>query len=264
MKRAIHSLVVLWSVLFSLSALAAAVVENATGEVKAGPSVQAAAVIATGQRIPAGATVVTGAKSMATLRFDDGQAVVLNENSAFKVAEYSFSKEDPKQDKYVFELLRGAMRSVTGLLTKRNPQAYALRTPQATIGIRGTDFMVALVNPAFMSVLNGAIGVTNQAGSATFAAGSTATVPSATALPTSIPASSLPASVASSFSQLSAVPVSVSAGATGAEPSGAAVGGLTPAALGIAGAIAAGLAGASSSDNPTSGTTGTTGTTGTK
>ncbi len=189
---------------------------------------------------------------------------MLNENSEFRVTQYSFSKDEPKSDKFVFELLKGAMRSVSGLLTRRNPQAYTLRTPQATIGIRGTDFMVALVNPAFMSVLNGAIGVTNQAGSATFAAGSTATVPSATVLPTSIPASSLPASVASSFSQLSAVSVSVGTGATGAEASGAATGGLAPAALGVAGAIAAGLIGAASDDNPTPGTTGTTGTTGTR
>ena len=260
MKRAIRSLVFVWGVLFSLSVFASAVVESAKGDVKAGPSATAATAVASGQRVQPGSTVVTGAKSMVTLRFDDGQAVVLGENSEFKVTQYAFSKDQPKSDKFVFELLKGAMRSVSGLLTRRNPEAYSLRTPQATIGIRGTDFMVALVNPAFMSVLNGAIGVTNKAGSATFAAGSTATVPSATAPAASIPASSLPASVASSFSQLSAVPVSVSAGATGAEATGAAAGGLTPAAIGVAGAIAAGLVGASSDDNPTSGTTGTTGT----
>jgi hypothetical protein len=150
MKRAIHSLVVVWSVLFSLSVFASPVVENANGDVKAGPSTKAATAVTAGQRVPPGSTVVTGAKSMVTLRFDDGQAVVLGENSEFKVTQYAFSKDQPKSDKFVFELLKGTMRSVSGLLTRRNPEAYSLRTPQATIGIRGTDFMVALVNPAFM------------------------------------------------------------------------------------------------------------------
>jgi hypothetical protein len=36
--------------------------------------------------------------------------------------------------------------------------------PQATIGIRGADFMVVLVNPAYLPVLRGAVGVTNAAG----------------------------------------------------------------------------------------------------
>jgi hypothetical protein len=262
MNKAIRSLAFVCAILFSLSAFASAVIEDSKGEVKDGASANAATAVTKGQRLAAGSTVVTGPKSITTLRFDDGQAVVLNENSEFKVTEYSFSKEDAKKDKFVFELVRGAMRSVTGLLTRRNPQAYALRTPQATIGIRGTDFMVALVNPAFLSVLNGAIDVGNKAGSANFAAGSTATVPSATALPTAIPASSLPASVASSFSQLSSVTITAGAGAA-AEAGGAAVGGLTPAAVGIAGAIAAGIAAAAGGDDTTPATPGTTGTTGT-
>ena len=57
-------------------------------------------------------------------------------------------------------IMKGAMRSVSGLIGARSRNSFALRVPQATIGIRGTDFMVALVNPAYMSVLNGAIAAT--------------------------------------------------------------------------------------------------------
>lgn len=261
---AIRVLAVLSGLLYSVSALAAAVVENVTGDVRAGASAAAAAAVKSGQRLQAGSTVVTGGKSRATLRFDDGQAVLVGENSEFRIVEYAHAKDDAKKDRFVFELVKGAMRSVTAMLTGRNPQAYALRTPQATIGIRGTDFMVAVVNPAFISVLSGTINAANKAGAVNFGAGSTATVSSATSLPASIPASSLPGSVASSFSQLSSVTVSAAAGTAAAEAAGAAAGGLTPAALGVAGAIAAGLLGVASDDNSTPGTTGTTGTTGTQ
>ncbi len=258
MKNAIRVLVFVWGVLFSLAAFASAVIDSVTGQVRAGPSVKAATAVTKGQRVQPGSTVVTGPKSLVTLRFDDGQVILLNENSEFKVTEYSFSANEPGKDKFVFDLFKGALRSVTGLLTRRNPQAYALRVPQATVGIRGTDFMVALVNPAFMSVLSGTIAVSNTAGLATFAAGSLGTVASSTALAVSIPATALPASVAASFAQLSAISVTV-----GAAAALEAVGGLTPATVGVAAAIAAAVAAAVAGEEA-AGTTGTTGTTGTQ
>lgn len=247
-------------VLFSLSAFSAALVETASGNVRAGASAAAATAVRKDQRILPGAVVVTGPRSQAILRFDDGQAMVLGENTEFRVAAYNFVNGEPKKDQFVFELLKGALRSVSGLAGRRNPQAYTLRVPQATIGIRGTDFMLAVVNPAFVSVISGSIGVSNAAGAAAFGAGTTATVASPTAIATAIPASALPAPVASAFSQLSAVPVTAGA----AQAAGAAAGGVT---VGTAAAIAAGVAAAaaaaSGGEGP-SGTSGTSGTTGTR
>jgi len=245
--------------LFSLSAFAAALFETVTGDVKAGATASTATAARKDQRVNPGSVVVTGPKSLATLRFDDGQAIVLNENSEFKISAYSFVRNDPKKDSFVVDLLKGAMRSVSGLLGRRSAQAYAVRVPQATIGIRGTDFMVALVNPAYLSVLSGSIGVTNAAGAVAFGAGTTATVASTTTLATSIAASALPASVAASFKQLSSIAISAAAGAGTA--TGAAAGGVTMGTVGIAAAVVGVAALAASQDNGT--TTGTTGTTGT-
>jgi len=239
------------AVLFSLSAFSAALVETASGDVRAGTSAAAAATVRKDQRILPGSVVVTGPKSQAILRFDDGQAMVLSENTEFRVAAYNFVNGEPKKDQFVFELLKGALRSVSGLLSRRNPQAYTLRIPQATIGIRGTDFMVAVVNPAFLSVISGSIGVSNAAGAAAFGAGTTATVASPTALATAIPASALPAPVANTFSQLSSV--AVTAGA--AQAAEAATGGLT---AGTAAAIAAGVAAAAAAASGGEGPGGTT------
>jgi hypothetical protein len=212
-----------------------------------------------GQRIQAGSTVVTGTQSVVILRFDDGQAVVLNDNSEFRVAEYAFSKDAPAKDRFSFELLRGAMRSVTALLTNRNQKAYTLRTTASTIGIRGTDFMVAVVNPTYFSILTGVIEAANTAGAATFAAGSTGFAATAVALPVSIAVTALPASVAASFTQLGAVTF----GAAGASQAvQAASGGLGPVGLGIAVGIAAAVAVNAEDDEtvPAEGTSGATGT----
>jgi hypothetical protein len=243
----------------SLAAFASAVIESVAGDVRAGPSAAAAAAVNMGQRIQAGSTVVTGAKSAVILRFDDGQAVVLNDNSEFRVAEYAFSKDAPGKDRYSFELLRGAMRSVTAALTNRNQKAYTLRTATSVIGIRGTDFMVAVVNPTYFSILTGAIEAANTAGAVTFGAGSTGFVATAAALPVSIAAAALPASVAASFSQLGAVTFGA-AGAAQAVQS--ALGGVTPVGLGIAAGVAAaiGIAANNDDDKPAAGTSTATGT----
>jgi hypothetical protein len=267
MKKTIAGMTFVLGMLLSLSAFASAVIESVAGDVKAGPTAAAAKPIAQGQRVQAGSTVVTGVKSAVILRFDDGQAVVLNDNAEFRVLAYSFSKAAPAKDRFSFELLRGAMRSVTAALTNRNQKAYTLRTSASTIGIRGTDFMVAVVNPTYFSVLVGSIEAANAAGSAVFGAGSTGFAATASALAVSIPAAALPASVAASFNQLAAITLGP-AGATQAVQ--AAAGGVGGVGLGIAAAIAAVIAVtvADSDDDvlpaAAAGTTGTSGTTGTR
>ena len=259
----------LWSLLAAPFGFANGVYQSVTGDVRAAVGAAAPASVAKDQRLVPGTTVTTGAGAQAVIRFDDGHAVVLNENSEFRVNQYIFDKDRPQSDNIAMQILKGAMRSVSGLIATRNRTAFALLAPQATIGIRGTDFMIALVNPAYLSVLQGSIGVTNAAGAATFAAGATATVASSTALAVAIPASSLPASVAQSFNSMASVAVG---GAGASAASGAATGGVTAGAV-AAGIAAVGVAAAissSSSDNqsvnspatsaasvPTSGTGGT-------
>ena len=268
MIRSIRVLSCLAGLLFALPGYPSALVEMATGNVRAGATAAAAAQVRKDQRIEPGATVVTGPRSQAILRFDDGQAVALSENSEFKVTEYSFSTSDPSRDRFVFELFKGALRSVSGALTTRNRDAYALRVPQATLGIRGTDFMVALVNPAYMSVLSGTIAASNSAGAVALGAGSTATVASATTLATTIAAAALPAAVAATFSELGSLTVTASAGAGATGATGAATGGLTLGTVAIIGAVVAGIAAVSSnkseSQSESSSSSGTTNTTSTR
>ena len=213
------------------------VVQSVTGDVRAAAGSASPASVARDQRILPGTTVTTGPGAQTIIRFDDGHVVVLNENSEFRVNAYSFDQNQPQRDNIAMQIFKGAMRSVSGLIGARSRNAYALLAPQATIGIRGTDFMIALVNPAYLSVIQGSVAATNAAGTAAFAAGSTATVASATTLAASISAAALPASVASTFSSLSSA-------AVGAGAAGAGTGTGTGAGTGSAGAGGAGGAGA--------------------
>jgi hypothetical protein len=196
------------------SVLASAIVQSVKGEARASLDVTRHGPVVPGQRYQAGTTFKTGPGGQMVLKFDDGQNVVLNENTEFKVAEYRYAEAKPAEDRSVFELLTGALRVISGAIGKRNQAAFELRIPQATIGIRGTDFMVVLVNPAYVSVTQGAVAATNAAGTAAFGAGTVGSVTSFNVLGAAIPASSLPAAASSAFSTMS----SASLAATGAAP----------------------------------------------
>lgn len=246
------------------SATAAAIVESVKGEVRAQIDPTRHGPVLRGDRYQPGTTFKTAPAAQLVLRMDDGQRIVLNENSEFKISQYSYNEAQASADRSVLDLIKGALRVVTGAIGKRNPNAFALRVPQATIGIRGTDFMVALVNPAYISVLQGTVTATNAAGTAVFGAGSIGTIASSTVLGTTISAAALPASVSSAFSSMSAVTFSAAAtttagtagGAAGgaAGAAGAAAGAALPATAIAAGALAAGAA-AASGDGGTTTTT---------
>ena len=266
MKVFLQLAVFLFGVSSALSALAAGVLETVSGDVRAGISAAAASAAKVSQRVSSAMTVTTGPKSSALIRFEDGQAIALHENSEFRIAEYSFAKDQPAKDKFGFELLKGALRSVTGTATRRTPDAYTLKTATATMGIRGTDFMVAIVNPVYFSVVNGAITVSNTAGAVSFAAGAAGTVTVPGALAVTIPFSALPAAVAATFSQLVGLTIVVDA-AGALTATGAAQGAVTlPVGLGIAGALAAAVAAASANkeNDGQPAATSTTGTTSTR
>ena len=244
----------LWTLAAAPLGYANGIFQSVRGDVRAATGTSAPASVARDQRVVPGTTVTTGAGAQTIIRFDDGHTVVLNENSQFRVTQYSFDKDKPQSDNIALQLLKGAMRSVSGLIGTRSRTAFALLAPQATIGIRGTDFMIALVNPAYLSVLQGTIGVTNAAGSVAFAAGTTATVATATTLAVSIAASALPASVASAFGNLGSV--ALGAGAA----TGAATGGMTTGMV-AAGVAAVGVAAAAASSSEAVHADGTTTTT---
>jgi hypothetical protein len=93
----------------------------------------------------AGDILITQPNSTARLKFTDGGDVSVAANSQFRVDAYSFDQSAPQKDSFTMSLLKGGLRTVTGLVGKRGDRdAYKVQTSTATIGIRGTEFIAAL------------------------------------------------------------------------------------------------------------------------
>lgn len=221
--RSILSIFAAAALLASAQAFAAATLVDMKGDVRIGnnPALPQ-------QSIISGATITTGIGAQAILKFDDQQQVVLNENTTFRIADFRYRAAEPHGDRAVFDILRGALRFITGVVGARNPNVVQVRAPQATIGIRGTDFMVALVNPAYVNVISGAISTTNAGGTVVFGQGAIGSIASASTVAVPISASALPAAASSAFSNLAAA--QVAAAVTPAAAANAASGAVTGAA----------------------------------
>jgi len=142
------------------------------------------------QLLPDNTTVTVGPKSSATLKFEDGTVILLNENTTFQIQKYAYDEKDPSRISALFSMLKGGLRAVTGLISSRNREAFRVATPMATIGIRGTEFLVQLTpkNQIYMQVLVGTVNLSNAGGTGIFSAGQTAFVPTPTARPAPVSA----------------------------------------------------------------------------
>ncbi len=88
--------------------------------------------------------VISKENSYAAFVFRDGEKMVLQPSSQIDIAQYDFQKN--KKDKVLYKLVVGGMRVLTGSIGKKDPSAYAIDTPVATIGIRGTEFDLTCLN----------------------------------------------------------------------------------------------------------------------
>ena len=95
------------------------------------------------ENIRSGDTVTTEAKSEILIRMSDGSSVALRPNTRFQFSDYRFDKKP--DDSVLVSLFRGTARLVTGLIARNNTSNFRVATTIATIGIRGTDFEVAVL-----------------------------------------------------------------------------------------------------------------------
>lgn len=86
----------------------------------------------------------TGAASNLQVRFTDESIVSLKENSELRIDDFRFSGKEDGSERGFLSLLKGGLRTVTGLVGRANHANYRLSTTTATIGIRGTDYAATL------------------------------------------------------------------------------------------------------------------------
>jgi hypothetical protein len=161
--------------LFSANSWAesAAVVTNLNGTLAAMKADGSTRILSLHSNVESGDTLSTQAGTFARIKFTDGGEVVLRPNTVFKVNAYGYEQDKPQQDSFFVSLLKGGARFVSGLVGKRgNRDAYNLKTPTATIGIRGTDYAVLtcqgdcqnLKDGTYTDTYEGTISLTNGFG----------------------------------------------------------------------------------------------------
>lgn len=159
--------------------------------------------LAVKSEVAEGDTLSTEAETYARVKFADGGEVVLRPGTQLKIASYAYNAAKPESDNIVMSMFKGGLRAVTGLVGKRSREKVSFETTTATIGIRGTHFGALLCqndcggvpttggtpppNGLHVDVTNGAITVTNPAGTVQINAGQFGFVPNANTPPMIVP-----------------------------------------------------------------------------
>ena len=170
-------------------------VTHLSGTLTARNDAGATRLLATRSGILPGETLSTAQDTYARVKFNDGTEIVIRPESRFKIEQYSYDEKKPEGDNMVFNLLKGGLRSISGLVSKRNKDKIQYLTPTATVGIRGTHFgmvvcdgdCAALKDGLHVDVSAGAVAITTSAGTQQFDAGQFGYVANATTVPVIVP-----------------------------------------------------------------------------
>ncbi|MGQ0586432.1 MAG: FecR family protein [Gammaproteobacteria bacterium] len=139
--------------------------------------------------VEVGDTIRTGPTGLAQVRLKDGALLSLRYGSILVIEDFHLPAAAPAATgttpiatappsaaavggRSVLRLLRGAFRTVTGLIGKGANDNYSVVTPVATIGIRGTDYSAAYCNAdcgttpdgLYVGVSNGEVELNNDGG----------------------------------------------------------------------------------------------------
>ena len=109
----------------------AASVERAGKNISAAPGVQ----------LQQGDRIVTGNNGYVGITMRDDTLLTLGPGSSMSLDGYSF---DPKthDGNFVASLSKGMLSVVTGLIARRQPEQFAVKTRVSTMGVRGTEFII--------------------------------------------------------------------------------------------------------------------------
>lgn len=134
--------IVIGTVLIGLLAVPDVIAETTAGQAVAVRlstvvfSQEGKANLLTGMKIVAGDRIKTDRQGQAQLLFSDGTKLVVGPNSSLVIESYLLRSNNRVND-FTVRALGGSFRMITG---KSRKKAYKIKTPTATIGVRGTSF----------------------------------------------------------------------------------------------------------------------------
>ena len=148
----------------------------ASGATMADNAAGVARALTKGDWIYEGDALQTDPAARMQITFNDGGRLALRPATKLHVEAYH-AADSSRPDQIAFRLERGGFRTSTGRIGRSNRTAYRFATPQAVIGIRGTDWGAVLVDDGddsddadgdeqlTIGVIDGGITVTNAGGS---------------------------------------------------------------------------------------------------
>jgi len=95
-------------------------------------------VMQAGSAVRQGDIIRTGADGTVQLVMIDSAYLSLRSNSRMRLDRYQFEQASSAAHTALVTLVTGVLRTFTGELARRNPNQFRMRSPIATIGIRGS------------------------------------------------------------------------------------------------------------------------------
>jgi hypothetical protein len=92
-------------------------------------------------------TLVTGADGAVGVTFIDNSLLSTGPNSVLVVDRYNFNSTT-HAGHFDASLKKGTLAVVSGKMVKQSPDAMKVHTPAAIMGVRGTEFVVQVEEPA--------------------------------------------------------------------------------------------------------------------
>ncbi|MHB0989723.1 MAG: FecR family protein [Burkholderiales bacterium] len=117
-----------------------AIFKNVTGDIRIIRDEKSIAPVA-GTQLLRLDKIRSGPDSTAGIVFRDGTQLTVGSSTEIKVNQYIFQPEDAKYAFSVY-LKKGSAIYSSGKIGKISPQSVSINTPRATVGVRGTRFIV--------------------------------------------------------------------------------------------------------------------------
>lgn len=148
--------------------------------------------LAKGDPVYLGDKVITGEEGSVRLKMIDDAVLDLRCFSIMVIEQYALNSTNRRS---ILNLLQGSLKKVTGQIGKMTEDVYELKTPVASVGVRGTEYALRVFQSKgcggtidadegfYLEVIKGLVDVHNVAGSEVIAKGETAYVPLPKAVP---------------------------------------------------------------------------------
>lgn len=156
--------------------ISAARVMSVSGDVKVTDAQGNVRPMQKGAEIKSGEKIITAEGALAQVRLNDGGFMSIRPGTEMVIDRFQYDEKNAANSSLLISLIRGGMRSISGMIGKTNPDGYQIKSNTATVGIRGTDHepmvipvgaspLAALGQPGLYDKVNdGETFIRNQAG----------------------------------------------------------------------------------------------------